>query len=268
MSVKCKEIINRMNIFAEEKLAEEWDNCGLLIGDSEAQINKVLVALDAIPEVIDEAIEKNVDLIITHHPFIFKPIKLITNNTPLGKSIYKLIQNNIGVYSAHTNLDIAYGGTNDTLAQILELENISVLEKIYFSEEEKYGMGRIGTTKKPLTLEEYALFVKDKLNLSSLRIVGEQKKLIKKVAITTGSGMSYLKSAIINKADLFITGDIKFHEAQEALNMGICLLDAGHYATEIIIVDVILEYLESIQDENFQFNTIVSKINGEPFITL
>ena len=109
MAVKCKDIIRKMNDLAQENLAEEWDNVGLLIGDPEEEINTVLVALDAVPEVIDEAIKLKADLIITHHPLIFKAIKSITRDKPLGESIYNLIQNNIGLYSAHTNLDIAYG---------------------------------------------------------------------------------------------------------------------------------------------------------------
>jgi len=129
-------------------------------------------------------------------------------------------------------------------------------------------MGRIGTLKKPLKLKDYALFVKEQLNLSDIRIAGDMDKIINKVAITTGSGMSYLKSAIMKKADLFITGDIKFHDAQEAQKYGICLLDAGHYGTEVIIVKVIKDYLERIQEENFQFKVLLSKVNGEPFITL
>ena len=217
MAVKCKDIIRKMNDLAQENLAEEWDNVGLLIGDPEEEINTVLVALDAVPEVIDEAIKLKADLIITHHPLIFKAIKSITRDKPLGESIYNLIQNNIGLYSAHTNLDIAYGGTNDTLAKLLELENISLLEEIFEVEDGKYGMGRIGTLKKPLKLKDYALFVKERLSLPSVRLVGDINKIINKVAITTGSGISYLKSAIMKKADLFITGDIKFHDAQEAL---------------------------------------------------
>jgi len=130
MAVKCKDIIRKMNEFADERLAEDWDNVGLLVGDLEQEIKTVLVALDAVPQVICEAIELKADLIITHHPLIFRAIKSVTKGNPLGDSIYQLIQNNIGLYCAHTNLDIAYGGTNDSLAQILELENISLLEEI------------------------------------------------------------------------------------------------------------------------------------------
>ncbi|WP_058486358.1 Nif3-like dinuclear metal center hexameric protein [Defluviitalea phaphyphila] len=261
MSVKCKKIIEELNKLAPEYLAEEWDNVGLMIGDIDQEVNRVLIALDAIPEVIEEAIKEKVDLIITHHPFIFKPLKSITKNDAIGQSIYSLIKNNIGVYSAHTNLDIAFGGTNDTLANLLELENISVLKEI-----DNYGMGRIGNLKNACTLEEYAKFVKEKLKISNIRVVGNPTKVINIVALTTGSGISYIQEAVNKKADLFITGDVKFHDAQKAKELGIALIDAGHYGTENIIIPVIKKYLENINKEDKKLEIIVSKINGDPFI--
>ncbi|NLK21435.1 MAG: Nif3-like dinuclear metal center hexameric protein [Epulopiscium sp.] len=268
MSIKCNIIIKELNKLAPDGLAEEWDNVGLIIGDMEAEIHTILIALDAIPEVIDEAIKVKADLIITHHPLIFKPIKSIRKDMALGRSIYKLIQNNIGIYSAHTNLDSAFGGTNDTLAKILELENLSVLSENHLhSSNEEYiqGMGRIGTLKRTSTLKEYGELVKNKLGLSNIKLVGNESSIISKVAITTGSGMSYLKDAVNKKADLFITGDIKYHEAQQALEMGITLIDAGHYGTENIIVPVIKQYLKKLQNEHSGLNIKTSQINGDPF---
>ncbi|NLK97913.1 Nif3-like dinuclear metal center hexameric protein [Defluviitalea saccharophila] len=268
MSLTCKRIIEELNKLAPEYLAEEWDNVGLMLGDMEQEVRRILIALDAIPEVIKEAIEEKVDLIITHHPFIFKPIKHIRKDHVLGKSIYDLIQNNIALYSAHTNLDIAFGGTNDVLAQILELENITVLSELDLksrNSEEKYGMGRIGTVKRSYTLDEFARFVQGKLKLPNIRIVGESNHIINKVALTTGSGVSYLQDAVNKKADVFITGDVKFHDAQRALQLGIALIDAGHYGTENIIVPILKEYLEKLKEPEHSLEILTSKVNGEPF---
>lgn len=268
MSVKCKRIIEELNKLAPEHLAEDWDNVGLIIGDVEQEISKILIALDAIPEVIDEAIENKVDLIITHHPFIFQAIKTIRTDNSLGKSIYNLIKNNIAVYSAHTNLDIAYGGINDVLAQLLELDNICILSEFYSEEcsnEKKYGMGRVGTVKTTSTLDEYARFVKDKLGLSNIRIVGQPNLKVNRVALTTGSGISYIHEAVNKNADVYITGDVKFHDAQKALQSGIAIIDAGHYGTENIIVPVIKRYLQKIQEQDTELDIILSKVNGDPF---
>lgn len=261
MSIKCRRIIEELNKLAPEYLAEEWDNVGLMVGDMEQEVRKVLVALDAIPEVIEEAIQEKVDLIITHHPFILKPLKSIRKDMSMGKRVYDLIQNNIGLYSAHTNLDIAFGGTNDTLANLLELENISILKEM-----DTYGMGRIGILKKTYTLEEYAKFIQNKLELSNIRIIGRSEHIINTVALTTGSGMSYIQDAVNKKADVYITGDVKFHDAQKARELGIALIDAGHYGTENIIVPVIKRHLEKINKEDARLEIITSKINGEPFI--
>ncbi len=128
--VLLKEIIKQMETFAPSHLAEEWDNVGLTIGNKNNQIKKILVALDVIPEVIEEAIQIGANLIVTHHPMIlFQKIKNIQADTALGKKIYALIQNNISAYCAHTNLDIAFGGTNDVLAKIAGLENIKILQE-------------------------------------------------------------------------------------------------------------------------------------------
>ncbi|HHW67311.1 MAG TPA: Nif3-like dinuclear metal center hexameric protein [Epulopiscium sp.] len=268
MSLTCKKIIEELNKLAPEYLAEEWDNVGLMIGDMDQEVKRILIALDAIPEVVNEAIAEKADLVITHHPFIFKPLKNIRKDHILGKCIYDLIQNNISVYSAHTNLDIAFGGTNDVLAQILELENISILSELEFKGQDieaKYGMGRIGTLKRSYTLDEFAKFVQDKLKLPNIRIVGASNHLVNKVALTTGSGMSYLQDAVNKKADVFITGDVKFHDAQRALQMGISLIDAGHYGTENLIVPVIKEHLEKMQKPDHALEILISKVNSEPF---
>ena len=158
MSVKCMEIINLMEEYANSNIAESWDNVGLIVGDENKVIEKILVALDINDEVINEAIEQNCNMIITHHPFIFKPIKNIRASDINGNRIIKLIKNNICVYSSHTNLDIAKNGTNDTFAKLLNLEKI---ENLFDNELCKEGLGRIGILEKEISLKELTQNVKN-----------------------------------------------------------------------------------------------------------
>ena len=141
MAVKCSDIINIMEEYANPNLAEDWDNVGLMVGDENRTISKILVALDIDDKIIDEAIEKKCDMIITHHPFIFKGIKSIKASDTLGNRIIKLIKNNICVFSAHTNLDIAINGTSDTFAKLLNLEKIS---NLFEKDNSLVGLGRVG----------------------------------------------------------------------------------------------------------------------------
>ncbi|OPJ57056.1 Nif3-like dinuclear metal center hexameric protein [Alkalithermobacter paradoxus] len=363
-----KDIIKIFENKYPKNLAYDWDNIGLIIGDSQRDIRKILVALEATEEVVDEAIEKDVDLVITHHPFLFKGLKRVTKDTPKGNCIYKLIKNDIAVYSSHTNFDIAYDGLNDEICSMLELENIKILDKtkadkmykivvyVPLSHEDKvrealglsgaghignysnctfntkgigtfmplentnpyigskgnlekvqevrieticsenilsnviskmidahpyeevaydiyelrnegmkYGLGRIGDSKENMTLGVFAQYVKEKLDISDLRIVGSPNKEIKKVAVVSGSGSSMIHNAYSMKADVLITGDVKYHEAQEALELGICLIDAGHFGSEKIFVDIASRYLEA----NLKNVEIIrSDIYINPFVTI
>lgn len=264
MAVECSKIIKYMNELAPEYLAEDWDNVGLLVGNKYSTVKKVLVALDCIDSVIDEAIELGANLIVTHHPLIFKPIKKINSDT-LNGIIYKLIQNNISLYSAHTNFDIADGGTNDILANKLGLKNIEILD-ITDEGSKQYGIGRLGVLDKDTTFLEYAKNIKQILNLSSMNIIGDIDKKIKKVALCTGSGSEYLVKAYEKGADLYISGDVKFHDAQKAQELGICWIDATHYASENIAMPILAKYLqEHSQLNNWQIEVFVSNINGQPF---
>lgn len=264
MSVECSKIIDYMNELAPEYLAEDWDNVGLLVGNKYSTVKKVLVALDCINSVIDEAIQIGANLIVTHHPLIFKSIKKINSDTLNGR-IYKLIQNNINLYSAHTNFDITEGGTNDILANKLGLKNIEILD-ITNEGSKQYGIGRIGVLDKDITFLEYAKSIKQILNLPSMNIIGDINKKIKKVALCTGSGSEYLVKAYDKCADLYISGDVKFHDAQKAQELGICWIDATHYASENIAMPILAQYLQKqSQLNNWQIEIFVSNINGQPF---
>lgn len=263
MSVRVKDIIEHVEGLAPKSLAEAWDNVGLMVGDENADVSKILVALDCRDEIIDEAIEKGANLIITHHPFIFKGIKNLNCKMPLARKIVKAVKNDIAVYSAHTNLDIAEGGTNTTLADLLELENTEGL----LSVDKDVFLGRTGYIKNEMTFKEFAVYVKKKLGADSLNINGDLNRKIKKVGLCTGKGcdMDLLAAAAEKGCDVYISGDIGYHDAQNAEDMGLCLIDGTHYLTEVIIVKKLCIYIK----EKFKdIDVIGSEINGQTLINI
>ncbi|MCL1995016.1 MAG: Nif3-like dinuclear metal center hexameric protein [Defluviitaleaceae bacterium] len=260
--MNIKEIISVMETLAPPQLALDWDNTGLLIGDENNPVNNILLALDISDETINEAIAKNAQLIITHHPIIFKGIKSITTKTAYGRQMIKLIQNNIAVFTSHTNLDITEPGVNDSLFNALELQNKGHLKET----QEGYFLGRIGDTIKPYTLSEYAAFVAKKLNIDIVRYVGDDDAKITRVAICGGaaSDMDMFALAVKKGAQVYITGDIRYHETQKAQGIGLNLIDATHYATENLALPDVASYLtEKLQGGGICVS--VSQVNLQPF---
>lgn len=263
MAVKCSDIINIMEEYANPNLAEDWDNVGLMVGDENRTISKILVALDIDDKIIDEAIEKKCDMIITHHPFIFKGIKSIKASDTLGNRIIKLIKNNICVFSAHTNLDIAINGTSDTFAKLLNLEKIS---NLFEKDNSLVGLGRVGQLEETMPLSELIESVKNILKLKNLVVCGDLDTPVKKIGICTGAGseVDFMLQAISKGCDVYITGDIKYHNSQVANDLGLCLIDATHYASEAIIVPVICDYINNCSRRlNMDVECVVSTVNGQ-----
>lgn len=342
---KTADIVGIINKIAPPVLAEAWDNPGLQIGDPSAEVGRIMVALDPTPEVIDSAIAASCQLLVTHHPLIFKPLNSISTATPHGASIQKAIKSGLSILSLHTNYDIASGGLNDLLAGKLGLLNgvplkitatcemaklvvfvpgdhlerlrsalfpfcatqgmyrdcsfaaagvgtftpldgaepftgtVGVLARVpeerlevqilrthlpravrallaahpyeepafdiypLLNEGEKLGLGRVGSLSESLTLAEYADRLKKVLSAPALRYVGDPDARIAKVALCSGSGASLLRDAVRSGADLLVTGDVKYHEARDAEGLGIALIDAGHFPTEIIMVNEVTERL-------------------------
>ncbi len=258
MSVAVSKIVESLETLAPKTLAQDWDNVGLQVGAMDHQVSKVLLALDATSGVIEEAIRLGADMIVTHHPMIFKPIKHIVMDDYLGQCIYQLIKNNISLYVMHTNFDTAWGGSNDVLGQLIGLDNIKVLSP----DEDGMGIGRLGEIP-PITLKDLTYKLKKTLNISHARLVGRPHQLVEKVAICTGSGMGFLTSAI-GLADVFITGDVKFHEAQMAKQHNIAIIDVGHYGSENIAMPTIKTYLKDLII-NDDLEVVVSQLNEDPF---
>ena len=360
MAVKCQVIMDAMEGIAPRHLAESWDNVGLMVGSPRQDIRRVFVCLDVSEMVIDKAIEMQADLIISHHPFIFKPMKNLRTDLPQGRLIEKLIKHEIAVFSAHTNLDIAERGVNDVLAEKLNLQAvvpltisdrealvklvvfipeghvdavqnaitkagaghigkyshctfqlngqgtfmplagtnpfigqqgkieyvnevrletilpekiinrvIKAMVKAHPYEEVAYdlyplkqvgqesGLGRIGKMPQPMRADEFAQMAKRSLGAGQVRLVGNPAAMIEKVALCSGSGAEFIGKAAYAGADMYVTGDVRYHDGQRALEAGICMLDAGHFATEMPMVNVLAKYL-SEQSQQQKWNIEVS----------
>lgn len=338
---KTADILGIINKIAPPALAETWDNSGLQMGDPAADITRIMVALDPTPDVIDSAIASSCQMLVTHHPLIFKPISSISTSTTVGSTIHKAIKAGLSILSMHTNYDIARGGLNDLLAgrigvtdtSPLKITSSSALVKLVvfvpvqhmeklrsalltytflqgdyrdcsfsvdgtgtftplhganpyigkvdtmsevvesrlelllertrlplalkimlathpyeapafdvyplLNEGEKVGIGRIGHLQESISLVEYTAKIRKILGTRTLRYVGDPAARISKVALCSGSGASLLHEAARSGADLLVTGDVKYHEARDAQAIGIALIDAGHFPSEIIMVDEI-----------------------------
>lgn len=225
MCVRIKDIVQIMENIAPLDLAEDWDNVGLLIGDRVKEVSSILVTLDVTGAVVKEAIEYGVDMIISHHPVIFEPKTSIGQSVEDKNIIYPLIENKIAVYSAHTNLDKAIGGVDDTLSRLLGLEEPGCLDC-------KTGLGRVGSLNKKTSAEEYARKVAEVLAAGDLYIIGDRAKVVERVASCAGSGGDFVRQAAEAGADVFVTGEIKYHETLFALELGMPVIAPGHYETE------------------------------------
>lgn len=372
MFVNSSKIIKVLNELAPESLAESWDNVGFLVGNRDTQVDRILVALEVTEQVVEEAIQDNIDLIVCHHPLIFKPLSRLTDDDPIGRIVRRLVKHNISVYAAHTNLDIAEGGTNDYISGLLGLERVSGLQQtgadlysklavyvpethldsireamaragagqigaysdcsytsegtgafrplegsnayigsvgeVEFVKEAKvevvaentrltdiveamkrahpyeepaydiwelkntirsHFLGRIGFPSESMTLEAYAAHVKDVLGLSHIRYIGDPNRRIGKVAVCTGAGSDLMKSASQNRCDVLVTGDVKYHEAQAALQMNLSVIDAGHFETEQIYVSEMASRLKrALELKSYEIAVVESKVEFSPFRTI
>lgn len=264
MACKVKEIMTIMEDIAPSSEAEEWDNAGLLLGDKEAEVRRIMVTLDITGELMKEAAQKGVDMIVAHHPLIFKPIKSIQKDSVVGGIIYSLIQNNISVVCCHTNLDKAPGGVDDTLARVLGLDEVKPLASS--SAKESPGFGRLGRLKKPTSMMEYLKEIKRILRTDRLDVIGSLDKNVEWVASCAGSGADFLKDAVLQGADLFVTGEIKYHDAQEAAEMGITVAAAGHYATEApVLQELIYRLQNALNALQYKVDIILPNTRTDPY---
>ncbi|MCM3637389.1 Nif3-like dinuclear metal center hexameric protein [Sporosarcina luteola] len=366
--VNGHEIITLFEHWAPKRFAEDWDPVGLHIGQLNRTVDRVIITLDVNEAVVDEAIEKGANLIIAHHPPIFSPMKHIWTDTPQGRLIEKCIKNDISVYAAHTNLDVAPGGVNDLLASRLGLEDIEVMEptisdplyklavfcpvehadklrevlalsgagaigdyagcsftstgvgrftpaagadpfigEVGQTEEvaeerievvlpgplrskvlkamlaahpyeepaydffvldqrtQEFGLGRVGKLPETMALNEFAKFVKEALDVPTVRIVGDLSKPIRKIAVLGGSGSKYIRAAKRKGADVFVTGDMDFHSAQDAELIDLAIVDPGHHVEKVMIEGVAKHMEQACREKGYDVSFIKSEVDTEPF---
>lgn len=256
--MKTKEIVKIIESFCPENLAYDWDNIGLLIGDGEKEIEKVFVTLDTNLTTVKEAISKNADMIVSHHPILLGGIKKIDYSTAAGQMIKLLIENNIPVLAAHTNMDTAKGGINDKLAEIFELSEVKILEQ--HTDNPSVGLGRIGKLKEQIKFSEFTEKCSKLLN-TPVRAAGDENKIINTIAVASGSCSEIIPLAAEKGADVIVTGDLKYHNTIDMTYLDICIVDAGHYPTEICVMDIFenilkdtgLEIIKSQNKDVFKF---------------
>ena len=275
--MRCDEIIKILNKLAPEKFACDWDNVGLLCGHRDKEVHKILVTLVLTDSVLEEAVSKNVDMIVSHHPMIFRAVKNITDDNFIGRRLIKLIGNDISYYAMHTNFDMAKEGMSDIVGKRLGINDMSYLEiekeinidsnEIKDREENKkqddkckmenigickknndisvkVGIGGIGELSQAISLELLCQRIKSEFDIETLAVYGGTKKPVKKIAVCPGAGEDYINVALQKKVDVYITGDIKHHAGLDAAEQGLTVIDATHFGLEHIFVENITNYLK------------------------
>ena len=372
MTVTVADIINLMEIIAPSFLAEKWDNAGLQVGQRDWPVRTIWVALDPLPEVVAAACKKDADLLITHHPLIFQPLKSIDFKTPVGSVVHMAIMHRMAVYASHTNLDNAKDGLNDILASLIGLQNLNALEKAGESENyklvvyvpveyerkfldsifktnagkigtykccsfrnrgtgtfrpgplanqfagktdeisnvdeirietvarkndlvdviehlrknhpyetmaydvyplltvgERQGIGRVGVLAENVDLASFALGIKEKLGLKYVKVAGKPDLAINKVAICTGSGSGLMDKFFSSGAQVYVSGDLRYHDARAVEAAGLGLIDIGHFASEHLIVDALATRLRKILSERgVDINVEACELENDPFVIL
>lgn len=240
------DIVEFLEEFAPLELAEDWDNVGLLIGTRQQDVQRVMTCLTLTPDVAAEAIGRGDDLIVTHHPVLFRAVQRLTDETPEGQMLLQLVAAGIAVYSPHTAFDSAADGINRQLAESLGLEDIAALRPIVAADShadadalhvvpcdgEPLGGGRFGTLPAPITLQKFNERVKVALGVRHLHYVGDESLSIERVAIACGAAAEFLKDARRHQCQVLLTGEARFHACLEAEATGIAMVLPGHYATE------------------------------------
>ena len=248
------DILKYIETLAPRSMKMDWDNVGLLCGSRSTPVTKILVALDPFENVCDEAAAWGAQLIVTHHPIIFQAMKSVTDETSIGRGLTTLIRHGISAINAHTNLDCAPGGVNDVLAQTLGLRNIRVISPSGVDAEgREWGLLRMGETDEQ-SLESFLASVKEQLGCEGLRYVSGGKP-VQKVAVGGGACAGGLVEAFDAGCDTFVTADVKYNQFWDAHDLGLNLIDAGHFATENPVISVLAAKLAA------QFPEITVKIS-------
>lgn len=242
----CREIISLLQRQSPEELACDWDNVGLLVGDFEQEIHKIYIALDATDETIAEAASWKADLLLTHHPLIFKGLKKVNTQDFTGRRVVALLRNNLSCYAMHTNFDVR--GMAELAAERMELADCEVLDVTCECEGKCEGIGRVGTLPMEMTLETCVGRVKQAYGVEMVKVFGDMGSRVKRAAICPGSGKSVISCAFRAGAEVLVTGDIDHHEGIDAAGQGLAIIDAGHYGVEKLFIPYMAQYLKSLTE--------------------
>lgn len=242
--------------------AEEWDNTGLQVGDRSAEVSKVMVALDPTSEVIHETAGAGAQLLITHHPLIFEPLSRLDASRPVDRDVALALSLGVAIIACHTNADVASPGVSDALAEALGVTvRGPLVPRALPGASREVGLGRMGEIGRPARVGDILELCRDRL-AAHPRSIGERDAEVKRIAVCGGSGASLIPDAIMAGADLFVTGDVKHHQALAATASSLLVIDAGHYATERPFVPSLAERLRQVEPSA---DILVSETRTDPF---
>jgi dinuclear metal center YbgI/SA1388 family protein len=228
--IQIDRILNVLNTIAPFSLAEEWDNVGLLIGDPAQAVTGIVIGLDPTAELLDQALALGANLVITHHPIIFQPLKTIRTDTPAGALIAKAITAKIAIIACHTNLDVVARGVSHTLAHCLGLTGLTPLVPSPGAAD--LGFGTLGKLTTPVSGQTFVACLCRAIGVAGVSVAGPLPAMVERVALCGGSGSEFATQARAQGAEIYITAEVKHHVARWAEAAGFCVVDAGHFATE------------------------------------
>lgn len=264
----AQELIDRFEQFASPTIAEPDDPVGLQLGDPQKEVNTVMTTLDVRPEVVNEAIDRQVDFIFAHHPMMFHAARNLDLSDPQNAMYAKLLRHNIVVYGAHTNLDNVNGGMNDWLAQQLQLSQTEPLLTggVDPNTNEYYGMGRVGYLSQSMTATQFAQYCCEKFNVPGLRLIQpDNQQPIKRVAILGGSGGQFYLTALQHGADAYVTGDVSYHVGHDMIAHGLTVIDPGHHIECVCKAKLQALFTDWSHEFNWQIKVLASALNTDPF---
>ncbi len=273
MTACVQDIIDILNTIAPFELAEKWDNSGLQAGDRTWPVKRILLALDVTMEAMTAAHLSQSDMLITHHPLLITPEKSIDFGTMPGAAIELAAREKIAILSAHTNLDKASDGLNDYFAEQLGIQCERPLRPFYLDGDSfgdsQVGIGRFGRLNSPMTVDQLARMIKQQLNIPALRVAGCLDLEVDTVALCTGSGGSLAGHFLSSLAQVYITGDLKYHEARDIEAKGKAVIDVGHFASEHIVIGLLKSRLaKALLSLGSEIEIIEFKDEKDPFIII
>jgi dinuclear metal center YbgI/SA1388 family protein len=258
------DVVGHLEAMAPLALAEAWDNCGLQAGALNWPVERIWVALDPLPEVVAAACRNDVDLLVTHHPLIFRPLMRVDVATPTGRIIAQALAAEMAIYAAHTNYDSAVDGLNDVLARRLGVTAHRALAPAAGAATPDAGIGRIGTLERPVTLGELARMACTCLGLDEVNLVGDPQAVVREAALCSGSGGSLVEDFMASAADVYITGEIRYHQARDIAAAGRGAIDIGHFGSERIMIQDVAERLgRALAADNV--TVAVCNLENDPF---